>query len=274
VTAILLVVSDVDGTLVTPDKRLTESTVRAVRLLRERGVGFTVNSSRPPMGVRMLIEPLALRLPIGTFNGGATIGPDLELIERHLVPEPAARRCVDVLAAFGADVWVFTTDSWLVRDPGGDYVPQERQSIQAEPSVVADFDSCLADALKIVGSSSDFARLSKCEAVMREELRGEASVARSQPWYLDITAPNVDKGTFVEALSNRLAVSPAAIAALGDMENDLAMFRKAGLSIAMGNPINEVKRQANHVTAPNTEDGFARAVERYIHDSPRQERIA
>jgi len=74
VTDISLVISDVDGTLVTPDKRLTDASVRAVRLLRERGIDFTVNSSRPPMGIRMLIEPLSLRLPIGTFNGGAIVG--------------------------------------------------------------------------------------------------------------------------------------------------------------------------------------------------------
>jgi Cof subfamily protein (haloacid dehalogenase superfamily) len=264
VSAILLVVSDVDGTLVAPDKQLTAASVRAVRLLRERGIGFTVNSSRPPMGVRMLIEPLSLRLPIGTFNGGATIGPDLEVIERHLVPEPAARRALDVLAAFGADVWIFTTDSWLVRDPGGAYVPRERRTIQADPTVVADFDRCLADASKIVGSSADFAILAKCEAAMREALGGEVSVVRSQPYYLDITAPDLDKGTFVDALSKRLGVPPAAIAVLGDMENDVAMFRKAGLSIAMGNASPQVQRQANYVTAANSEDGFAQAVERYV----------
>ncbi len=267
-TAISLVISDIDGTLVTPDKQLTDASVRAVRLLRERGIGFTVNSSRPPMGVRMLIEPLSLRLPIGAFNGGATIGPDLEVIERHLVPEAAARRGADVLAAFGADVWVFTTDRWLVRRPDGDYVPRETHTIQAEPSVVADLSPNLANACKIVGSSADLARLSECEAALRAALRGGASVVRSQPYYLDITAPNIDKGSFVVALSKRLAVPSAAIAVLGDMENDLAMFGEAGLSIAMGNADAEVKRRASYVTAANTADGFALAIERYILERP------
>jgi Cof subfamily protein (haloacid dehalogenase superfamily) len=266
VNKISLVISDVDGTLVTPDKRLTDASVRAVRLLRERGIGFTLNSSRPPMGVRVFVEPLSLRLPIGTFNGGAMVGPDLKVIEQHLLPEPAARRSVDLLTAFSIDTWLFTTDDWLVRDPNGDYVPRERHTIQAEPSVVADFNPYLARVSKIVGSSKDLAKLAECEAATREALRGRASVARSQPYYLDITAPYLDKGTFVDALSNRLAVPLEAIATLGDMENDLAMFRKAGLSIAMGNASTEVKRQANYVTASNTDDGFARAIERYILD--------
>jgi Cof subfamily protein (haloacid dehalogenase superfamily) len=274
VNRISLVISDVDGTLVTPDKRLTEASVRAVRLLHERGINFTVNSSRPPMGVRMLVGPLSLKLPIGTFNGGAIVGPDLKVIDQHLVPEPAARQALDVLAAFGADLWVFTTDQWLVRNPTGEYVQRECQTIQAQPSVVADFGPYLLRAAKVVGSSMDFARLAECEVAMREALAGKASVARSQPYYLDVTAPNIDKGSFVDALSHRLAVPPAAIATLGDMENDLTMFRKAGLSIAMGNASAEVKRQANYVTDSNSENGFARAIARYILDAPRNERIA
>jgi hypothetical protein len=58
------------------------------------------------------------------------------------------------------------------------------------------------------------------------------------------------------------------------MENDLAMFGKAGLSIAMGNASTEVKRQASHVTASNADDGFAMAIERYILREQRSERIA
>ena len=267
---ISLVISDVDGTLVTPDKRLTDASVRAVHLLRERGIDFTVNSSRPPMGIRMLIEPLSLRLPIGTFNGGAIVGPRLDVIERHVVPESAARRSLDVLASFKIDIWLFTTDDWLVCNPRGDYVPQERHAIQTEPSTVADFDPYLGRASKVVGSSTDFARLAECEAVLREELHGQASVARSQPYYLDITAPNLDKGTFVDFLSNQLGVSRNATAVLGDMDNDLAMFGKAGLSIAMGNASIDVKRQASYVTASNAEDGFALAIERYILNEARE----
>jgi len=79
-----------------------------------------------------------------------------------------------------------------------------------------------------------------------------------------VTPPNVDKGTFVKALSQQLAVTAGSIAVLGDMENDLAMFRIAGLSIAMGNASEEVKRQATHITKSNAEDGFAAAIERYV----------
>jgi Cof subfamily protein (haloacid dehalogenase superfamily) len=268
VTGTSLVVSDVDGTLVTPDKRLTDAAIQAVRLLHERGIGFTVVSSRPPVGLRMFVEPLALSLPIGAFSGGTIIGPDLAPIEQHLVPEPASRQSLDLLAAFGVDAWVFTADHWLLRDPRSGYVGRERRALQAEPRVVGDFDLYLTQVCKIVGSSSNFARLAECELAMRDALGERASVARSQSYYLDVTPPGLDKGTFVEALARRLKLSGKAIAVLGDGENDIAMFGKAGLAIAMENASPDVKGQATHVTASNTNEGFALAVERFILARP------
>jgi hydroxymethylpyrimidine pyrophosphatase-like HAD family hydrolase len=148
----------------------------------------------------MLIEPLSIKLPIGAFSGGMMVGPNLEVIEQHLVPAAAARRGVEVLAAFGADAWVFTAHDWLLCDPHGDYVALEKRTIQAEPSVVADFEPFLARAAKIVGSSKDFTRLAECEVAMRETLQGRASVARSQSYYLCcVTASNADDG-FAQAI--------------------------------------------------------------------------
>lgn len=261
---IKLVVSDVDGTLVTPDKSLTDATIRAVQRLREHGIGFTIVSSRPPAGIRMLVETLGLTLPIGVFNGGAIVQPDLSVLEQHLVPAAATRCSIDVLSQCDAAVWVFTPEAWLVRDALSAYVALERKTILAEPEVVSDFAPHLARAAKIVGSATDFESLSAAEATLRQALGTQAFVARSQPYYLDVTAPNVDKGTVLDFLSRRLAVAPESIAVLGDMENDLRMFRKAGFSIAMGNASADVKRAADCVTASNREDGFAQAVERHI----------
>ena len=130
--------------------------------------------------------------------------------------------------------------------------------------MVDDFDSYFARASKIVGSSPDFAKLARCEGAVREKVGEQAFVVRSQPYYLDITPPGFDKGTFVETLSQRLAIPLDAIAALGDMDNDVAMFRKAGMSIAMGNASPEVKGQADYITTANTDDGFAAAIEQYV----------
>jgi Cof subfamily protein (haloacid dehalogenase superfamily) len=266
-TRIALVVSDVDGTLVTRDKTLTDGAIRAARRLHEAGIGFTITSSRPAIGMSFLIEPLAITLPVGPFNGSSIVDPQLKPVELHLIPEAAARRSLDVLNEFGVDIWLFTNEKWLTRHPDAEYVPHEKRAIRADPTIIGDFTPYLTTACKIVGSSSDAALLQRCEAAMKQALGAEATAVRSQTYYLDVTPPGHNKGTFVEAMARRLGISTEAVATIGDMQNDLAMFRKSGLSIAMGNATDDVKKVATHVTASNEEEGFAGAIDMILKDN-------
>jgi Cof subfamily protein (haloacid dehalogenase superfamily) len=262
---IALVVSDVDGTLVTTDKRLTPRTVAAVARLHQRGIAFSICSSRPPFGQRMLVAPLGLRLPFGGYNGGSIVNPDLSPVEQLLLPPDAAHATVDLLEAHGvASIWVFSGDRWLVRDREGDYVDLEIRTIATEPTLVPDFDGQLAPVSKIVGASRDHDRIAACVAAGRSALAGRATVLRSQPYYCDVTPPGIDKGRLVDLLARRLAVAREEVAVLGDMGNDVEMFSRAGLAIAMGNATPEVKALSHKVTASNDADGFAAAVDRYI----------
>jgi hypothetical protein len=260
-TRIALVVSDVDGTLLTKDKILTDKSSRAVRRLEASGVGFTIVSSRPTIGMRFLVEPLGITLPVGSFNGSSITDPQLNPIERHVLPASAAQRSIDVLNQFGVDIWLFTSDKWLTRNSDGEYNPLEKRAIKADPVIVDDFTPYLSAACKLVGSTSDAPLLQRCEAAMQQALGTQATAVRSQTYYLDITPPGHDKGTFVEAMTKRLGISTDAVATIGDMQNDLAMFRKSGMSIAMGNAADEIKQQATHLTTSNQDEGFAGAID-------------
>ena len=260
-TRIALVVSDVDGTLVTREKVLTDAARDAVRRLSDAGIGFTIVSSRPTVGMHFLIEPLAITLPVGSFNGSSIVDPQLNPIVQHLIPAAVARTSLDVLDEFGVDIWLFTNDLWLTRNGDGAYVPNEIRAIRANPTVVGDFAPYLTAACKIVGASGDAALLQRCEAAMQNALGAKATAVRSQSYYLDVTPPGCDKGTFVQAMAKRLGIPTDAVATIGDMENDLAMFRTSGISFAMGNAANHVKKMATHVTASNEDEGFAKAVD-------------
>jgi Cof subfamily protein (haloacid dehalogenase superfamily) len=265
-TRIALVVSDVDGTLLTRDKILTDRSVAAVRRLHEAGIGFTITSSRPTIGMRFLIEPLAIRLPVGAFNGSAMVDSGMHPIEQHLVPTAAVERSLALLGEFGVDIWLFTADKWLTQNGNGEYVPREKLAIKADPTIVSDFTPYLSSACKIVGSSSDPALLMRCEAAVQKALGARATAVRSQSYYLDITPPGLTKGTFVQAMARRLGIATDAVATIGDMQNDLSMFAVSGLSFAMGNASDEVKRHAKRVTASNEEDGFAQAMDVILQD--------
>jgi Cof subfamily protein (haloacid dehalogenase superfamily) len=258
---IALVVSDVDGTLLTGDKTLTDGARNAVRALRAAGIGFTIVSSRPTIGMGFLIEPLAITLPVGAFNGSSIVDAQLNPLEQHLIAPAVAQRSLDVLNEFGVDIWLFSNERWYTKNPDGEYVPHEKRAIKADPTIVKDFTPHLSEACKIVGASSDAALLARCEAAMQHALGAEATAVRSQTYYLDVTPPGHDKGTFVGNIARRLGISTDAVATIGDMQNDLPMFARSGISFAMGNATDDVKKRATHVTDSNERDGFARAME-------------
>jgi Cof subfamily protein (haloacid dehalogenase superfamily) len=266
-TRIALVVSDVDGTLLTKDKTLTDAAKAAVRRLHDTGIGFTIVSSRPTIGMDFLIAPLAIKLPIGAFNGSSIVDPQMNPVEQHLIPLSAVERSLYILNQFGVDIWLFTNDQWLTRRGDGEYVPNEKRAIKHDPTIVTDFTPHLARACKIVGSSSDPDLLVRCEVAMREALGAQALAVRSQTYYLDITPPGVDKGTFVRTIAQRLGISTDAVATIGDMQNDIAMFRVSGTSFAMGNATDDVKSHATHVTASNEDNGFAKAMEMILREN-------
>jgi Cof subfamily protein (haloacid dehalogenase superfamily) len=263
-TLISAVVSDVDGTLVTDDKVLTVRTRAAVAALHAHGIAFAIISSRPPRGLRLLIDSLRVTTPIAGFNGGLVTTPALAPLTQHLMSPGAARQAVEIIEAHGAEAWLFHGEDWLARDPGGPYVGFEQKTILYPPLIVPDFGSALDAASKIVAVSDDFELLTRLEPIARAVLAGCATVARSQPYYLDFTHPLANKGVALAELAKLLGIPPAEIAVIGDGGNDVAMFERGGLSIAMGNAAPQVQRAADFVTDRNGEDGFAKAVERYV----------
>ena len=125
-------------------------------------------------------------------------------------------------------------------------------------------DEQLADAVKIVGVSDDLDKVAACEKSAQQKLGDRASAARSQPYYLDVTNPQANKGGVVLTLAKLRNIKPEEIATIGDMPNDVLMFKKSGMSIAMGNASDEVKSQATEVTDSNQNEGFAKAVRKFI----------
>ena len=143
------------------------------------------------------------------------------------------------------DVWVYSGKDWLVRDPKAPHVAREQWTVKFAPTVVENFEDVLGSAVKIVGVSDD-------HRPGRALRKGGAGRARRK----------CVGGSFATLLSRRhapgrqqrnrrhrrcrksLAVPPSEIATIGDMPNDVLMFRKSGLSIAMGNASPDVQAQA------------------------------
>ena len=255
------VVSDVDGTIVNRNKEVTEASRRAAQRLRAAGVGLTIASSRPPWGMRHVAEALQIDGPIAGFNGAVVVDANGKALRETRIPADAARAALGLLAAEKISAWLFTDSQWLVLDPDGPHVAHEQRTIKSDPAVVADFAPWAAQGCKIVGASDDYDHLADVARRMGALLGTSANSGLSQKYYLDVTPPGVDKGSAVAFVSEAFAIPAASIAVIGDMDNDVAMFRKAGFAIAMGNGSPAALAAADMITRSNNDDGFAAAMD-------------
>jgi hypothetical protein len=261
---ISLVLADVDGTLVTEDKILTKRAQAAVRALYDASIRFAITSGRPPLGMAMLFDSLDLDTPIAGFNGGLFVTRDLTILKQNTVPADIARVAIDLIRQHGLDAWVYSGNDWLITNSGAPHVAREAWTVKFEPKVVADFDDRLTDVAKIVGVSDELDRVRRCETDAQAAFGHRATANRSQPYYLDITNKDANKGAVVDYLSQHLDVPAQEIATIGDQPNDVLMFKRSGLSIAMGNASDQVKAEAHVTTDSYNDEGFAKAMERFV----------
>src|SRR6195256_4350002 len=277
--SIKLVLADVDGTLVTHEKVLTPRAIASVQALAEAGIAFAITSGRPPRGMQMFVEPLKLTTPLAAFNGGRFVRPDFSLVEQHVLARNTVEPILAIIKAHQLDSWIYRGNDWFVRERHGPHVDREEWTVKFPPTVVPDFKGLTNDVAKLVGVSDDLEAVCRCESAVRQQFAKKVharqsnplrespslvSAARSQPYYLDVTHPDANKGFVVLRLSQMLGIPPDQIATIGDMPNDISMFTKSGISIAMGQASEEVKKAATYTTKSSEEEGFANAVQQYV----------
>jgi Cof subfamily protein (haloacid dehalogenase superfamily) len=278
---ISVLLSDVDGTLVDSQKRITARAKTAIQKLSEAGIKFAVTSGRPPRGMKMIVEEVNLSTPIAAFNGGMLVEPGtMKVLVQQTLDAEIAEAVIERVGEFGLDVWVYAGVDWYLRDLNTSHREKEERTVRFSPKVVKNFDEALHQGVaKVVGVNDNYELVAKAEKGITEEFEHGAyakctttsrdcepsvSAARSQPYYLDVTHPKANKGYVVEMLAELLKIPPAEFATIGDMPNDMLMFKESGYSIAMGQASEEVKKSATYITAGMDDEGFAKAIENFV----------
>ena len=261
---IRLLVCDIDGTLVRHDKGLPEENVKAIRAAVQGGLKVSLISARPAAGMLPIAAELGLDGPFGAFNGGTifTASGGEKCVAQ--VPPALARQLIDLYASAGVTIWFFATSRWLTTDLSNPHTPREVLSSGLQPEAVTDFAAFLDDADKVVAVCDNPVEMTALEQRARELVGSAATLVRSQDYYLDCTALAANKGDGVTRLAEMYGVPLAEVAVIGDQANDIAMFRVAGLSIAMGQSNPAVQAEADEVTTSNEQAGVAAAIKRFV----------
>ena len=266
---IQLIVMDMDGTLLDPQSRLTERTVRALRLAGEKGAGVVLASGRMPCALRSFVEALNLTAPLIAYNGALLADPRTEEtlasfpIEAALGREIAAA-CEEMnlhIQSYRGDAFQCETANAYAKDYQTFLnCPVRLEAVGEKLSRWLDFDSP-----KFLAIDKP-ARISEVLPVMREKFKGRVKVATSQPRFIEFVSPKAGKAAALEKLCALMNVSRENVAAFGDGLNDLDMIEWAGTGYAMANAVDEVKARADKIAPSNAEDGVAQVVEALIRD--------
>jgi Cof subfamily protein (haloacid dehalogenase superfamily) len=268
---VALVVSDVDGTLLDPEKNLNPGAPAAVQRLRQAGIRFTIASARPPRLTHPLLRDLHVSGPSACFNGALLIDPDLNVLHQLPMTSAGAQTVADYIRKSGLDLWVYTDTDWYVSNPSGPHVQHQEELMQCKAAPLLSHDMSPFHVLKMVGVSDDYDAVKRAQLELDHLCGAAISATCSSDYYLDVTHADANKGTVILMLSKMLNIPTEQIATIGDMPTDVLMFRQSGVSIAMGNATGEVKAQATYVTKSNREDGFAYAVEHFILGGEQQQ---
>ena len=261
---IRLLVCDIDGTLVRHDKSLPTENVAAIKDLIMRGVAVSLISARPAAGILPIVAQLGLTGPFGAFNGGTIFTAEGVEEQASEVPAALAAQLLALYAKAEVTRWLFATGRWLTSDLADPHTPREVMSSGLQPELARDFTPFLPNADKIVAVCDDPAAMDALEAKARVVVGQIATLVRSQDYYLDCTALAANKGDGVTRLAALYGVPLSEVAVIGDQGNDVAMFRRAGLAIAMGQASAAVQAEAHFVAASNEQAGVADAIARYV----------
>lgn len=264
-----LIATDVDGTLLDDDERVTERTRRAVQAAVAAGVEFVLASGRPPRWIPPIVDALGFA-PMSVCANGAVIydaANDRILAARTLSVDvlielaEIANRAIPGVGLAVERVGRSAHDSatpQFVSSPG-----YEHAWLNPDNTEVSMADLLSAPAIKMLirkpgAQSSDMA------AVLAKYIGVQGDITYStNNGLIEVTPLGISKASGVAEVAGPLGIAAQDVVAFGDMPNDVPMLRWAGLGVAMGNAHPEAIAAANEVTAPNDDDGLARVLERW-----------
>ncbi len=256
-----LVVSDIDGTLVDDDKRISDATMRCIDEYRSRGGMFTIATGRGERAARPFIDKLRIDIPAIIFNGGELYHPESGAIYAHYLNKGIADMVIDRFRDTDLGVVTYHNDRIFIADykPSHDlYMALEKVEIDRIPNLKAVDE---VNKILLVGD------VGEAQAIT-EELEDRCGVpinhVQTEDIYLEILPDGISKGKGLKELCASLGVSLQKTMAIGDQMNDIAMLEAAGCGVAMENAMEEVKKVASFVTKKNTDDGVAHVLKKVL----------
>jgi Cof subfamily protein (haloacid dehalogenase superfamily) len=259
-----LLVTDVDGTLLDPQKRISEPTIEAIRELEQAGIHLSIVSHRPLPALKRLMEKFHLRGLCAALNGGIIADEQFVILIEHDLRPTIVQEVVGTIEGYHLDPWLYTRDHWYVSRSEGPHVQHEAEAMALSPLPFESLGELDQPVIKVSAVGDDYDAVRACENLLQSRHGVQLSISRPRSNVLDISHGDANKGVAVTTIAHRLQIPLIEVASAGDGENDIPMLRLTGRSIAMGQAPPDVHRAATDTTTSNSQDGLAWAIRHIV----------
>jgi len=263
---IQLVAIDLDGTLLTSAKEVTDTTAAILRAARQDwGVHVVLASARPPRSVEPIYRLLDLDTPTINYNGALVYHPPSGRVIMHRpIPAKIAGGIVALARGMFPDVLVSAEalDHWFTDRFDPHYATET--SLLFGPDLVAPVESWLTQSMTKLLLLGRGEWLGRIDAAIHRDFTHQVVTVQTEPTLLQVMHATVSKAQALRVVAAEMGVSRDQVMAIGDNANDVGMLQWAGVAVAMGNAAPQVLAVADHVTDHHDADGAAKAIRKLV----------
>lgn len=259
---------DIDGTLTNSKKEITEATLHKIIEIQKLGHIIAIASGRPLPGIRKIADLLELETYGGyvlAFNGGRIINyRTKEVIYQAELELAVVKEIYDYVVHMDAGMVTYEKDIVITGTRIDAYMDMEARLNHMEIRQLEDFKTYIDFPLNKCLITAEDKKAAAMEQELKKKYGNRINVFRSEPFFVEIMPPNVDKAASLEKLLAILNMDVENLIACGDGYNDLTMIEYAGLGVAMANAQEIVKEHADYITLSNDEDGLVPVINQFI----------
>lgn len=261
---IKLVVSDLDGTLLNAEHKLTESTVDAVKALVEQGVQFMLATGRHYQDVYLIAQQLDIDMCLITSNGARVHNSAGELLYENHMPSHLVKKVLELSAEFDVHRNLYQQDFWLVEEPHEALLAIHHES--GFEYNITDFSAIDLAHIDKIYFTAEHDKLVELEFLLKQHLSEALYITFTSPEYLEVMNLGVSKGQALKMVLKQRAISFQEVMALGDGMNDVEMLNLVGHAVVMHNASDQVKMRLPHakLAQSNAKDGVATYLQKTI----------
>ena len=266
--SVKLFVSDIDGTILAPGKKISARNIDAVKRMADAGITVTIATGRMYRAALPIAQELGVNVPIITYNGALIKSVDGKIIHAEYLPEDIVVEITNFYEKRGWYLQNYSEDNLYI-PAYNDYAKfyETNQKVQANVIGWDGMKAKTSHVCKMLSIADNLEETLQRIAELKNFFGDKIEVTKSTPIFTEIICPNVSKASAVKILAKKLGVDRAEVMAIGDSDNDLPMLLAAGTSVAMGNGTDEVRNSCDVVTGLCEDDGFAQAVDKFVFGS-------